>query len=100
MILVQDTFICKPGNASKLAKIFREWAGVRPPKRKTQILTDMTGQFHRVIATATYENLAEYEEEIKNMEQNQTPEEKALMEKFKDMNEMYVSGGREIYKVW
>lgn len=63
-------------------------------------MTDMTGQFHRVIATATYESLAEYEEEIKNMEQNQTPEEKALMEKFKNMNEMYVSGGREIYKVW
>jgi hypothetical protein len=26
--------------------------------------------------------------------------EKATMDKFKDMNEMYVSGGREIFKIW
>jgi hypothetical protein len=24
MIIVHDTFICKPGNASKLAKLFKE----------------------------------------------------------------------------
>jgi hypothetical protein len=98
MIIVHDIFVCKPGNASKLAKLFKEWADIRP-KKNTSVYTDMTGQFHRVIAAATYENLAEYEEEMKKMGQ-ETPEEKALMEKFKDMNEMYISGTREIYKVW
>ena len=38
------------------------------------------------------------EELMKTM--GQTPEEQKLMEKFKDMNEMYVSGSREIFKVW
>jgi hypothetical protein len=97
MIIVHDTFVCKPGNASKLAKLFKEWADV-VPKKNVQILTDMTGQWHRVISVSTFESLAAYEEESKTM--GNTPEEKKVMEKFADMNEMYVSGSREIYKVW
>lgn len=99
MIIVHDTFICKPGNASKLAKLFKEWADILP-KKNGRVMTDMTGQFHRVVFATTYESLAEYEEETKNMGKNQTDEEKVLMDKFKDMNEMYVSGSREIFKVW
>ena len=47
-----------------------------------------------------FESLADYEKKTKEEMENQTPEEKKMMEKFKDMNEMYVSGSREIYKVW
>ena len=72
MIAVHDVFICKPGNASKLAKLFKEWADFMPTK-STQIMTDMSGQFHRVIVAATFESLAAYEEEMKNM--GQSPEE-------------------------
>ena len=97
MIIVHDIFVCKPGNASKLAKLFKEWAGIVPNKN-VYVMTDMTGQFHRVIVASNFESLSAYEEETKNM--GQTPEEKEMMEKFKDMNEMYVSGSREIYKVW
>ena len=100
MITVHDTFVCKPGNAGKLAKLFKEWADLRPAKINTKVMTDMTGQFHRVIVSGDWESLAVYEEELKHMMENQTPEEKAGMDKFKDMNEMYVSGSREIYKVW
>ncbi|MHB1330820.1 MAG: hypothetical protein ACYCY6_02530 [Minisyncoccota bacterium] len=99
MIIVHDIFVCKPGNASKMAKLFKEWADVKP-KKNIYIMTDMTGQFHRVIVATNYEDLTNYEDETKNMDKNQTPEEKALMDKFKDMNDMYVSGSREIYKVW
>jgi hypothetical protein len=61
-------------------------------------MTDMTGQYHRVIIASSFESLTAYEEDMKAM--GQTPEEKQAMEKFKDMNEMYVSGSREIFKVW
>lgn len=97
MIIVHDIFICKPGNASKIAKLFKEWAEVTPNKN-VQVMTDMTGQFHRVVIVSSFENLAAYEEEMKTM--GQTPEEQKVMEKFQDMNEMYVSGSREIFKVW
>ena len=97
MIIVHDVFICKPGNASKVAKLFKEWANVAP-KKNVQVMTDMSGQYHRVVIAASFENLTAYEEEMKNM--GQTPEEKEIMDKFKDMNEMYVSGSREFFKVW
>jgi hypothetical protein len=97
MIIVHDIFICKPGNASKIAKMFKEWADVVPEKN-VQVMTDMTGQFHRVIAASSFEDLTAYEEAMKTM--GQTPEEQKVMEKFKDMNELYVSGSREIFKVW
>lgn len=97
MIIVNDIFICKPGNASKIAKLFKEWGDV-VPKGNVKVMTDMTGQFHRVIIASSFDSLSAYEEEMKNM--GQTPEEQKMMEKFKDMNEMYVSGSREILKVW
>ena len=97
MIIVNDIFICKPGNASKIAKLFKEWADVSPTKN-VQVMTDMTGQYHRVIIASGFENLAAYEDSMKTM--GQSPEEKKVMEKFNDMNEMYVSGSREILKVW
>ncbi len=100
MIIVHDIFVCKPGNASKLAKLFKEWVDVKMKKNNSQVMTDMTGQFHRVIISSTFDNLATYEVEMENMMKNQTPEEKAMMDKFKDMNDMYVSGSREIYKSW
>jgi hypothetical protein len=97
MIIVHDTFVCKPGNASKLAKLFKEWADVEPKKNVT-VMTDMTGQWHRVISVSTWESLTEYEKEMNNM--GNSPEEKKIMDKFANMNEMYVSGSREIYKKW
>ena len=97
MISVHNTFVCKPGNASKVAKLFKEWADSRKEQNLT-VMTDMTGPWHRVIMTESYPSLAAYEEEQKNM--GQSPEDQAMMEKFKDMNEMYVSGSREIFKVW
>ncbi|MDP2651274.1 MAG: hypothetical protein Q8O98_01640 [bacterium] len=98
MIIVHDTFVCKPGNASKMAKLFKEW-GESQKDKGTYVMTDMTGQWHRVIMVSTHESLAAYEENFKKMMAD-TPENKAMNEKFKDMNEMYVSGSREIFKVW
>ena len=97
MIMVHDIFVCKPGNASKIAKLFKEWTEVSPEKN-TNVMTDMTGQWHRVIVASTFDSLAAYEEAMKTM--GQTDAEKKVMEKFKDMNEMYVSGSREIFKMW
>ena len=97
MIIVHDTFICKPGNASKMAKLFKEWTDVVKEKN-IHVMTDMTGQFHRVIVASSYENLGAYEEAMKTMGESEA--EKKVMEKLNNMNEMYVSGSREIFKVW
>jgi hypothetical protein len=102
MIIVHDIFICKPGNASKMAKLFKEWADQagKPAEGKgIYVMTDLTGLWHRVIIASTHESLTAYEENGKKMMAD-TPENRKMNEKFKDMNEMYISGSREIYKVW
>ncbi len=97
MIIVHNTFVCKPGNASKLAKLFKEWASTQ--KEVLYIMTDMTGQWHRVIAVSQYANLAAYEKSLEQSMED-TPENREMSKKFENMNDMYVSGSREIYKVW
>ena len=59
MIIVHDIFVCKPGNASKLAKKFKE--GMTGNSDLVNIMTDMTGQFNRVIMVTRYDSLTAYE---------------------------------------
>ena len=97
MIIVHDTFVCKPGNASKLAKLFKEWASQQ--KEVLHIMTDMTGQWHRIIVVSQYQNLSAYEKSwAKSMKD--TPKNREMNKKFANMNDLYMSGSREIYKVW
>jgi hypothetical protein len=97
MIIVHDTMVCKPGNASKMAKLMKETMAHMPEMR--HVLTDMTGQYHRVIMVSEFESLKAFEESWDRMK-NPTPEMQKAMEGMKDMNDMYVSGGREIFRVW
>lgn len=98
MIIVHDTFVCKPGNAGKAAKLFKE--AMANDKNMLHILTDMTGQYHRVIMVSQYENLASYEEAF-NKYMNPTEEMKEAMKKMEGFtNDMYITGSREIFKVW
>ncbi len=97
MIHVHDTFNCKPGNASKLAKLFKEAMGSQSDM--LHIMTDMTGQYHRVIIVSQFESLTAYEKSFEKYMAD-TEENRKMNEAFKGMNDMYVSGGREIFKVW
>jgi len=97
MIIVHDIFVCKPGNASKMAKLFKEV--MADNKEMVHILTDMTGQFNRVIMVSKFDNLAHYE---KSWEEYQKDEElmKKMKEKMSGWHDMYLTGSREIYQVW
>ncbi len=97
MINVHDIFICKPGQASKVAKMFKESMADSPGF--IAIMTDMTGQYHRVIMIASYDSLAEYEKSFE-LYKNPTKKMKESMAKMDGLHNMYVSGSREIYKVW
>lgn len=98
MIIVHDTFVCKPGQASKAAKLFKEVMGKGP--HLVNVMTDVTGQYHRVIMVSKYESLAEYEKVSKEMMEKPTEEMKAGMKKMEGFQEMYLTGNREIYKTW
>lgn len=97
MIIVHDIFICKPGNASKLAKLFKE--AMTGNTELVNIMTDVTGQFNKVVMVSHYENLNAYE---KNWEKyKEDPEAmKKMNAAMAGYQEMYLTGSREIYQVW
>ena len=96
MIIVHDIFICKPGNASKLAKMFKD---AMAHEKNVSIMTDVTGQFNRVVLASWYENLADWEKSFEAYK-NPTPEMKEAMAKMGNYQEMYLTGSREIYRTW
>jgi heme-degrading monooxygenase HmoA len=97
MIVVHDIFVCKPGNASKLAKLFKE--AMAGNKELVNIMTDMTGQFNKVVMVSQYESLTAYEQSWQKYMEN-AEEMKKMQEAMKGYTDLYLTGSREIYKVW
>jgi hypothetical protein len=96
MIIVHDTFICKPGNASKVAKMFKE---AMTDESIVNIMTDMTGQYNKVVIVSKYDSLTAYEKSFeKYMEESE--ENKKMEEKMRGYQDMYQTGSRQIYRVW
>lgn len=94
MLIVREVFVAKPGCSSKLATLMREsvqagWVG------NCRVMTDMTGDFNRVVLETEVESLAELEQRMKEYSNNQ-----ALHEKLKGYTDLYQTGGREIFRVW
>ena len=97
MIIVHDIFVCKPGNASKMAKMLKE--AIEGNKEFVRIMTDVTGAYNRVIMVSQYENLSAYEQSLEKYMQH-SEEMKRMQEKMQGYHEMYLTGSREIYKTW
>src|SRR6266487_85992 len=90
-------FNCKPGNASKLAKLFKEV--MTDNNELVNIMTDMTGQYNKVVMVSKYENLTAYEQSWEKYKQD-TEAMKKMSEAMKGYHDMYLTGSREIYQVW
>lgn len=96
MIIVHDIFICKPGQASKMAKLFKEVMGNN--KETVNIMTDMTGEYNKVVMVSQYESLTAYDKSWEQYKEN--PElAKEMDEKMKGYHDMFITGKREIYKI-
>jgi hypothetical protein len=93
MIIVRNCFVAKPGHASKLAAQIKEAATVSK-LGKYRVLTDLTGDFNRVILEHEAENLAGFEASMKDYATNP-----AFREKMKGYTDLWVSGSREILQV-
>jgi len=97
MIIVHEIFICKPGNASKLAKKFKE--AMAGSVELLNIMTDMTGQYNRVILVSQFESLTAYEQNWDKYKQD-TEAMKKMEAAMAGYQDMYLTGSREIYQVW
>jgi hypothetical protein len=93
MLVVRNCFIAKPGNASKLAAQLKEAAATaKIPKHR--ILTDLTGEFNRVILEYEAENVGEFEARMRDYATNP-----AFRDKMKGYTDLYITGTREILQV-
>jgi hypothetical protein len=96
MIIVHDIFICKPGNASKLAKKFKE--GMSDMKEFVHVMTDLVGQFNKVVIVTQYDSLTAYEESFRKYTEH-SDDLKKMQQAMEGYHDMYISGAREIYRV-
>jgi hypothetical protein len=96
MLIVRNCFVAKPGQASKLAAHVKAAVAVAAfaSSSKHRVLTDLTGEFNRVILEYEVENLAQFEAQMKDYQSNT-----AFREKMQGYTDLYVSGTREILQV-
>ena len=93
MVVVRNCFIAKPGNASKLAAQIKDAASVSNIQ-KYRVLTDLTGDFNRVVLEFELENIGQFEERMKDYATNE-----AFRAKMKGYTDLWQSGTREILQV-
>jgi len=94
MIVIRNCFVAKPGQASKLAAQVKEAAAVSGIPRY-RILTDMTGDFNRVVMEFEAENLTEFEARMQEYSGNQ-----AFREKMAGYTDLWMTGHREVLRIW
>lgn len=93
MLIVRNCFTAKPGQASKLAAQVKEAvAAAKIPNYR--VLTDLTGEFNRVILEFETQNFGEFEARLQEYNTNQ-----AFREKMKGYTDLWATGHREILRV-
>ena len=96
MLIIRETFIAKPGQAGKLAKLFRRAF----PASHGRVLTDFVGNYNTVIMEMEVENLAAFEEQYNQYRQgNMGDIDPEVLEQLKNYTDMWESGKREIFQV-
>ena len=92
MIIIRNTFIAKPGMASKLAKQMKEAAALAG--MPSRVLTDLTGDFNSVVLEFEAESLSEFEKRMKEREGNQE-----MGAKMAGYTDLWITGSRQILRV-
>lgn len=93
MIVVRNCFVAKPGQASKLAAQLKEAVAVSKLGRP-RVLTDLTGEFNRVILEHEAENMGEFEARMKEYATDE-----AFKAKMKGYTDLWMTGSREILQI-
>lgn len=90
MIIVRNVFIAKPGQASQLAAQFKSAAAAAKMPRH-RVLTDLTGDFNRVILEYEVETIAGFGEQMKEYATSDI-----LRSALKGYTDLYLTGTREL----
>ena len=97
MLIVREVFTAKPGQASKLASLFKR---AMADESNVRILTDFVGDYNTVVMEMEFENLAAWEKMIEDYKTNNAPmKDPQLAEEWKNYTAMWKTGRREIWQV-
>ena len=95
MILVQETFITKPGMASRFARLMRDAQNqFGGPKMKVRFMTDLTGPFNKVVMETELESLGDLDKRMQEYRTNTK-----AREAMSGYNDMYLTGQTEIFQL-
>ena len=93
MFVIRNTFVAKPGCASKLAAQLKEAvAAFQMPGAR--VMSDVTGDFNRVIMEHTAESLSEFEKRMQEVMGSPM-----YRERMAGYTELWITGTREILRV-
>ncbi len=98
MLIVRETFTAKPGQASKLAKLFKKGFANTPYAR---VMTDFVGNYNTVVMEMQVNNLAEFEAEMNKYKSGKMDPnmDSKLAEEMSKYTELYSTGKREIFQI-
>ena len=93
MFVIRNTFVAKPGCASKLAAQLKEaMAAFQMPGAR--VMSDVTGDFNRVIMEHTAESLEEFEKRMQEVMGSPM-----YRERMAGYTELWITGSREVLRV-
>ena len=98
MLIIREIFVAKPGQASKLAKLFKKAFGTDPNSR---IMTDMIGNYNTVVVEMQTSSLAEFEKQMEEYKSGKpdTTMDPSVAEEMSKYTEMYLTGRREVFQI-
>ncbi len=98
MLIVREVFTAKPGQASKLAKLFKKAFGT---DLNARVMTDLVGDYNTVVMEMQVKSLAEFEKQMEEYKSGK-PDPKMdpkVAEEMSKYAEMYLTGRREIFQI-
>ena len=97
MLIVREVVTAKPGQASKLSKLFRKVFAGDPTAR---VMTDLVGNYNTVVVEVQVKSLAEFEKQMEEYKSGKPdPNMDPQVAEVSHYTEMYLTGRREIFQV-
>ena len=96
MLIIRETFTAKPGQASKLAKLFKKAFGA---EMNARIMTDLIGDYNTVVIEMQANSLSEFEKQMEEYKSGTRKMDPQVQEEMSRYTEMYITGKREVFQV-
>lgn len=98
MYVIREVFTAKPGQASKLAKLFKKAFG---NEANTRVMTDVVGNYNTVVMEMQVKSVGEFEQMMEDYKSGKVESrmDPKVADEMSRYTEMYLTGRREIYQL-